>query len=209
MKPKDRPKTGSIAAPSTCRTEAIHLPAGIACTILSRSRRHPLPPVPVRNPDIHPFEKRDFPRLIQPAKDSERQIDPTRKPGINHAKWHENAPHTLEEHLICGYEKNGQTITCLILGSQTPSGAIRYTGHVPFGEHPLDALIIASQEKHSHHPFHIHSFMSHAPATWLMPGLSCLIQCPEKTDCGYLIDPTYHGLMQPRLPAGTHPVIYH
>lgn len=155
-------------------------------------------PHPIRHPEIQPSPHRRCPCLKKRDEENEYKKDNSDKPGFNHADWHNTEHHALEEHLVCGYEKNGSNISQLILGTESGNGAIRYTGHVPLGEHPLDELIIASHSKTENHPFSTMAFMSDNPAIWLKPSLACLVECSEKTGCGLLMTPVYRGLKADR-----------
>lgn len=155
---------------------------------------HQRDPFPIRAPHIHPPSNPRLPSLTQQDAPQQHPKDDSQKPGLNRTDWRHIHPHTLEEHLICGYQKTGAQINRLILGSETPNGDIRYTGHVPFGQHPLDALIIASQSKARDNPFSSPAFLTQQPVTWLIPTLSCIIQCSQKTETGLMLTPTYWGL---------------
>ncbi|NLC23202.1 MAG: hypothetical protein GX776_01830 [Oxalobacter sp.] len=155
-------------------------------------------PHPIQHPEIHPPQNRRCPCLKKRDEKNEHREDDSDKPGFNYSDWHKTGHHALEEHLVCGYEKSGNNISQLILGTESDNGAIRYTGHVPLGEHPLDELIIASQSKTDTHPFSTMAFMSDNPAVWLKPSLACLVECSEKTDCGLLMTPVYRGLKADR-----------
>ncbi|MDL2284935.1 hypothetical protein LJC19_07335, partial [Oxalobacter sp. OttesenSCG-928-P03] len=155
---------------------------------------HKKDPHPIRSPEIYPPEKRRCPCLKKRDEKNEGEEDQGRKPRPNRSDWHPVLPCTIEEHLVCGYEQSGRAISQLILGLESENGAISYTGHVPLGAHPLDALIIASQPKAGAHPFYGRPFMSDNPAVWLVPLLFCLIECSEKTGTGLLMTPVYRGL---------------
>lgn len=156
--------------------------------------KHRRDPHPVRHPENYPPQERDLPRMAKKEEKNEYAKDESRKAGFRFSDWHEALPNTLEEHLICGYEKNGKKICHLILGNETQNGALRYTGHVSIEADPLDAFIIASQIKTEEDPFSSSAFMSDNPATWLRYSLACMIECPEKTEGGLLLSPIYRGL---------------
>lgn len=162
-------------------------------------KRNPRPghkkdPDPIINPEIWPPEDWKFPQMTKKDETNQHEEDYSRKAGFNYADWRETRPHTLEEHLVCGYEKNGKKISQLILGNESQNGAIQYIGHVPIDDYPLDALVIASHPKTDTHPFSAVPFMSDKPAVWIEPGLNCIVECSEKTENGLMVAPVYRGL---------------
>jgi len=162
----------------------------------------PHPNGAIREPDSYPAENRQCPNIKKKLiKNDYRKDDNKAKPFTFFSNCSKTKEHTLEEHLICGYEQSGKKINQLILGMESCNGAIRYTGHIVLEDHPIDAFIISNCPKTKNHPFSTNAFMSDNLIIWLKLGLICIIQCSEKNEYGLLMAAVYRGLknkLQPK-----------
>ncbi len=150
---------------------------------------------PIREPDTYPSENRQFPNVKKKHTENDYQKDRGRnKPSTCFSNCSKTIEHSLEEHLICGYEQNGKKINQLVLGLESCNGAIRYTGHILLQDHPIDAFIISHAPKTKNHPFSTDAFMSDNLVIWIKPGLICIVQCSERNECGLLMAAVYRGL---------------